>query len=229
MGKSAIHKPKFESTSLPSSTLVKFEDVKNLDQSIHDTILGYIKHFIGYKDDIPTLVHFCCVLYYNNMRYYDPTVYRVPRNIKLIMELEDAEKGRYGDVKKYGYDCLMVTIGLDYNTCVMNNDKGYDISYWNASIIPRQHMIGDRIYYLKMEAPWDYPQDPPIVRYVHKVKMPCVDDRGFVLFDKMKTVEWTSQKCMFEVILALREEMCDNKVERDCCEIPSGTKYPEFI
>ena len=60
----------------------------------------------------------------------DPTEYRVPRNFKLLEELENAEKGKYTDVKKWGEACNWVNLGLD----------GQDATFtcWNATIIPHQ-------------------------------------------------------------------------------------------
>ena len=60
----------------------------------------------------------------------DPTAYRVPRNFKLLDELESAEKGKYQDVKKYGQECNFINLGLD--------GQDATFTHWNASIIPHQ-------------------------------------------------------------------------------------------
>ena len=56
--------------------------------------------------------------------------YKVPRNFKLLDELESAERGLYSDPKKYGDDCHWITLGLD------GSDATF--THWNASIIPHQ-------------------------------------------------------------------------------------------
>lgn len=60
----------------------------------------------------------------------DPTEYRVPRNFKLLDELESAEKGKYSDAKKYGEDAIYITVGL--------NGQDPTFTNWNGSIIPHQ-------------------------------------------------------------------------------------------
>ena len=103
----------------------------------------------------------------------DPAAYRVPRNFKLLAELEAAEKGQYTDAKKYGDDCNWINVGLD----------GADATFthWNATIIPHQGgHIGDRIYTLKLTAGPGYPDDPPLIRFVNQVALGSVNNRGIV-------------------------------------------------
>ena len=63
-------------------------------------------------------------------KWCDPTEYTIPRNFKLLDELESAEKGKYGDTAKYGQDCNFCNIGLEGMDPTFTN--------WNASIIPHQ-------------------------------------------------------------------------------------------
>ena len=103
----------------------------------------------------------------------DPAAYRVPRNFKLLDELESAEKGKYSDAQKYGEDCSWITLGLD--------GPDATFTHWNASIIPHQGgHIGDRIYSLSITAGLGYPDDPPTVKFTNKVAIPCVDAYGQV-------------------------------------------------
>ena len=109
----------------------------------------------------------------NKGQNVDPAEYRVPRNFKLLAELEGAEKGLYSDVQKYGEDCSWITLGLD--------GPDATFTHWNASIIPHQGgHIGDRIYSLKITTGPGYPDDPPLIKFVQKVDIPCVDNRGIV-------------------------------------------------
>ena len=197
----------------------ELKDVKTIEgNACRDTIKGYIRQYIGYKNnDIPGLIVNWCILYYHINKL--ATEYRVPRNFKLLDELEMCEKGKYHNVQKYGHDCNWVNLGLD----------GIDptFTHWNGSLIPVPGgYLGDRIYTLKIEATPNYPQEPPIIKFVQKVAMKCVDDNGYVQFDKMQTnFKWTEEKCLFEAVLAIRDEIGTREAERSCAKIPNGTKY----
>eukprot|EP01083_Nonionella_stella_P148329 469299_1 len=156
---------------------------------------------------------------YGGKQQKDPTEYRVPRNFKLLDELESAEKGKYGDVKKYGQDCNMVTLGLD--------GQDATFTHWNASIIPHQGgYVGDRIYSLKIKCGPGYPDDPPQFKFVQKVAMPCVNNSGVVDFKKVNNYNWHRESYLFEALLAIRKEMKPNNVAQACAKIGNGTKYP---
>lgn len=148
----------------------------------------------------------------------DPTEYRVPRNFKLLDELNNAEKGNYNDAKKWGDGCNWVTLGLD--------GQDATFTHWNASVIPHQGgHIGDRIYSLKVRCGPGYPDDPPRVSFTQKVAIPCVSNVGIVDFNKMKNFRWHRDRCLFEVLLAIRKEMEPSAVAQACAKIASGKEY----
>merc|ERR1712228_358202 len=149
---------------------------------------------------------------YKPKKQVDPTEYRVPRNFKLLDELNCAEKGNYTDAKKWGDACNWVTLGLD------GQDSTF--THWNASIIPHQGgHIGDRIYSLKIKAGHGYPEDPPIFTFIQKVAMQCVTNTGNVKIEKLKNFSWHSEKSLFEVLLAIRKEMEPSIVAQACSKI----------
>mmetsp|Transcript_57455 Transcript_57455/g.51748 ORF Transcript_57455/g.51748 Transcript_57455/m.51748 type:complete len:159 (-) Transcript_57455:23-499(-) len=148
----------------------------------------------------------------------DPTEYRVPRNFKLLEELENAEKGKYTDAKKWGDACNWVNLGLD--------GQDATFTHWNCTIIPMQGgHIGDRIYTLKVKAGPGYPSDPPQFRFVQQVNMPCVNKTGIVQFNKLKNFEWHQERCLFEALLAIRKEMEPSAVAQACARIAQGKTY----
>mmetsp|Transcript_33783 Transcript_33783/g.54055 ORF Transcript_33783/g.54055 Transcript_33783/m.54055 type:complete len:158 (-) Transcript_33783:106-579(-) len=152
------------------------------------------------------------------MNQPDPTEYRVPRNFKLLDELENAEKGKYTDVQKWGDACNWANLGLD--------GQDATFTHWNATIIPQQGgHIGDRIYTLKIVAGPGYPEDPPEFRFVQQVAMNCVSKQGKVLFDKMKNFEWHRERCLFEALLAIRKEMEPAAVAQACARIGQNKTY----
>mmetsp|Transcript_103229 Transcript_103229/g.126160 ORF Transcript_103229/g.126160 Transcript_103229/m.126160 type:complete len:155 (+) Transcript_103229:50-514(+) len=144
----------------------------------------------------------------------DPTAYKVPRNFKLLDELEMAEKDKHG--KKYGDESAWINLGL--------NGQDATFTHWNASIIPHQGgHIGERIYNLKITAGPGYPDDPPLVRFVQKVAMPCVNAKGQVEYSKLKNYKWTEESSIFEVLLAVRKMM--QPYAQACAKIKAGTTY----
>eukprot|EP00485_Elphidium_margaritaceum_P007452 CAMPEP_0202690112 /NCGR_PEP_ID=MMETSP1385-20130828/5218_1 /ASSEMBLY_ACC=CAM_ASM_000861 /TAXON_ID=933848 /ORGANISM="Elphidium margaritaceum" /LENGTH=157 /DNA_ID=CAMNT_0049345341 /DNA_START=58 /DNA_END=531 /DNA_ORIENTATION=- len=149
----------------------------------------------------------------------DPTEYRVPRNFKLLDELEAAEKGKYGDIfKEHGQDVNMINLGLD----------GQDSTFsdWNASIIPHQGgYIGDRMYSLRIKAGPGYPDDPPQIRFTTKVAMPCVNSQGVVDLSKLDNFSWNGESYLFGALLHIRKAMKPNGVAQACAQIPDGKTY----
>mmetsp|Transcript_73403 Transcript_73403/g.117002 ORF Transcript_73403/g.117002 Transcript_73403/m.117002 type:complete len:160 (+) Transcript_73403:88-567(+) len=157
--------------------------------------------------------------FYAQEKKVDPCEYRVPRNFKLLDELENAEKGKYTEIfQHYGQDVHMVTLGLD----------GQDSTFtdWNASIIPHQGgYIGDRIYQLRIKCGAGYPDDPPQIRFVQKVNLKCVNNQGVVDLSKVDNFEWNRESYLFEALLKIRATMKPNHVAQACAQIPAGKTY----
>ena len=222
-----------QTLDFPMSSVVRFENVSKINQSIHDLIIGYIRNVIGTKSAVPKLIYSWSILYYHSMHnyniinvkesVYDPTEYRIPRSFKLIMEMEDIEKGKY-HTNDWNEDCNHVAL----SPLIDSDDDYINLSNWHADFIPYQGgYIGDRIYTLKVKVPDEYPDAPPIIKFNQKVAMACIDDNGYLLFDKMNNFEWDPDKCMFEVIVAIRREMKPDTVARACAAIPNGAKYSD--
>ena len=85
--------------------------------------------------------------------------------------------------------------------------------------------IGDRIYQLKIKCGPGYPDDPPQVRFVQKVSIPCVDKSGIVRFNKMPNYNWNRESYLFEALLNIRKTMKPNHVAQACSKIPAGSTY----
>eukprot|EP01065_Artemidia_motanka_P047678 TRINITY_DN7510_c0_g4_i1.p2 TRINITY_DN7510_c0_g4~~TRINITY_DN7510_c0_g4_i1.p2 ORF type:complete len:133 (+),score=21.06 TRINITY_DN7510_c0_g4_i1:119-517(+) len=112
----------------------------------------------------------------------------VPRNFKLIDELEKAEKDPVPGV----------SLGLD----------SYDDTYlckWNGSIVGPPGAFQGRLITLTLEATMEYPTVPPKVKFVQKVSMGCVDGAGNLKLSDI--LQWDTSKCMFDVLTAVRATM----------------------
>ena len=80
---------------------------------------------------------------------------------------------------------------------------------------------------MKLVAGRGYPDDPPAIRFVNKVSMPCVDSKGNVDLKQLyvSKFRWDRNKSLFEALLAIREEMKPTSVAEACRKIPADATY----
>eukprot|EP00548_Thalassiothrix_antarctica_P004115 CAMPEP_0194145708 /NCGR_PEP_ID=MMETSP0152-20130528/18542_1 /TAXON_ID=1049557 /ORGANISM="Thalassiothrix antarctica, Strain L6-D1" /LENGTH=111 /DNA_ID=CAMNT_0038846021 /DNA_START=65 /DNA_END=397 /DNA_ORIENTATION=+ len=89
----------------------------------------------------------------------------IPRNFKLLEELERSEKG-LGD--------MSISFGLVDQADTFLTD-------WNGGILgPGGTQHDGRFYELRIRCPERYPAVPPVVQFVSKLNITCVDSKGFV-------------------------------------------------
>ncbi len=118
----------------------------------------------------------------------------VPRNFKLLEELEATEKGS-GSVD--------ISFGLVDPEDIFLND-------WNASIMGPPHTPFDnRFFQLTVKCTQDYPAVPPLVQFKTKINLPCVNQRdGKIIENKLSaTKSWQRTMGIRDVLEGIKREM----------------------
>lgn len=135
---------------------------------------------------------------------------QIPRNFRLLEELEKGEKGMGNDSCSIGLD--------DMDDISMTN--------WNGTILgPPHSAYENRIYSLSIMAGEAYPSKPPVLKFLTKINLPCVDGSGNVLDEKLPALaEWKPETTMENVLLALRKYMASTN-NRNLPQPPEGETY----
>jgi len=131
----------------------------------------------------------------------------VPRNFKLLEELERSEKGLGEMAISYG----LVDPGDTF------------MSEWNGGILA----LNGQFYELRIFCPDGYPAVPPKVRFVSRININCVNQTdGEVIHAKLPaTKNWNRNSSIEQVLLSLRSEMYCDIVQRRMRQPAEGTTF----
>ncbi|WVZ87750.1 hypothetical protein U9M48_034340 [Paspalum notatum var. saurae] len=135
----------------------------------------------------------------------------VPRNFRLLEELERGEKGIGDGTVSYGMD--------DGDDIFMRS--------WTGTIIgPLNSVHEGRIYQLKLLCDKDYPDKPPTVRFHSRINLACVHpDTGLVQPNKLHLLSnWHRDYTMEHVLTHLKKEMAAPH-NRKLLQPPEGTFF----
>jgi len=136
---------------------------------------------------------------------------KVPRNFRLLEELEKGEKG-IGD-----------------GSCSYGLEDGDDImmSKWNGTIIGPGHTVHEnRIYSLNIHCGDNYPDAPPTIHFLSRVNLPFVSQiDGKVDASKLPVLaNWNRNSSIETVLVEIRKEMASFN-NRKLPQPPEGTTF----
>ncbi|XP_019163293.1 PREDICTED: ubiquitin-conjugating enzyme E2 variant 1C-like [Ipomoea nil] len=135
----------------------------------------------------------------------------VPRNFRLLEELERGEKGIGDGSVSYGMD--------DADDIYMRS--------WTGTIIgPHNTVHEGRIYQLKLFCDKDYPEKPPSVRFHSRINLTCVNPETGVVEGKKfgMLANWQRECTMEDILSQLRKEM-GAPHNRKLVQPPEGTFF----
>jgi len=136
---------------------------------------------------------------------------KVPRNFRLLEELEKGEKGLGAEACSYGLE--------DGDDLLMTN--------WNGTILGPPHSSHEnRIYSLKIHCGDQYPDVPPDVTFLSKINLPCVDGKtGKVDPTKLPClVQWRREFTMETILIELRRYMASAQ-NKKLPQPPEGSMF----
>ncbi|KAF7371267.1 UBC-like protein [Mycena sanguinolenta] len=136
---------------------------------------------------------------------------KVPRNFRLLEELEKGEKGLGDGSCSYGLE--------DADDILMSN--------WNGTIIGPGHTVHEnRIYSLRIVCGDQYPERCPSVQFVSRVNLPFVSQQDGKVDPARLSVlaNWSRNSTMETLLVEIRREMAAAS-NRKLPQPPEGSTF----
>uniref|UniRef100_A0A3Q7ILN9 UBC core domain-containing protein n=1 Tax=Solanum lycopersicum TaxID=4081 RepID=A0A3Q7ILN9_SOLLC len=198
--------------AVTSMLLEKYGDLGKLSRREYYVSVGLFKNDIAMFLWAPSELH--ADLPFTSTWELEPSAtlwILVPRNFRLLEELERGEKGIGDGTVSYGMD---------------DGDDIYMRSWTGTIIGPHNSVHEGRIYQLKLFCDKDYPEKPPSVRFHSRVNMTCVNHETGVVEPKKFALlaNWQREYTMEDILVQLKKEMASPH-NRKLVQPPEGTYF----
>ena len=130
------------------------------------------------------------------------------RRFRLVEEFESAEKGKNDGTLSYG----------------LEDPEDRSLTNWNGMIMGPYNTKFDRFFSLKIVCGPNYPFHPPIVHFVSKINLPCVNQTtGAVDPSKLSILKnWNQNTKIIDILKSVQDEM---KANPKLSQPPEGATY----
>ncbi|AAF87019.1 F26F24.10 [Arabidopsis thaliana] len=147
----------------------------------------------------------------------------VPRNFRLLEELERGEKGIGDGTVSYGMDDADDIYMQSWTGTILGPPNKIDV--FCLVMNEYQTAYEGKIFQLKLFCGKEYPESPPTVRFQTRINMACVNPETGVVEPSLfpMLTNWRREYTMEDILVKLKKEMMTSH-NRKLAQPPEGNE-----